>query len=191
MTVWCAKEGFSQCWNDIHDLYGEAADRTLEMLHGTDYFSAPASMSWHGAQPGGLLVHSVNVANALYRLADEYAERHPKVKPYPHGELAAIGLLHDVCKCGCYMLQQDGSYTWNPERGIEHGELSKHIVSQFLPLDEEALSAIDWHMGMFDHRCVAIGHQPPEYARLDHLYPLVPMTHIADMIAARVDEDFL
>lgn len=37
------------------------ADKLLEWLKSTDFFTAPASTRFHGAYPGGLVKHSLNV----------------------------------------------------------------------------------------------------------------------------------
>ena len=41
------------------------ADKLLEWLKSTDFFTAPASTRFHGAYPGGLVKHSMNVYYAL------------------------------------------------------------------------------------------------------------------------------
>jgi len=41
------------------------ADKLLEWLKSTDFFTAPASTRFHGAYPGGLVKHSLNVYYAL------------------------------------------------------------------------------------------------------------------------------
>lgn len=37
------------------------ADKLLEWLKSTDFFTAPARTRFHGAYPGGLVKHSLNV----------------------------------------------------------------------------------------------------------------------------------
>lgn len=41
------------------------ADKLLEWLKSTDFFTAPASTRFHGAYLGGLVKHSLNVYYAL------------------------------------------------------------------------------------------------------------------------------
>ena len=41
------------------------ADRLLKWLEGTDFFTAPASTKFHGACECGLVMHSINVYNAM------------------------------------------------------------------------------------------------------------------------------
>ena len=45
----------------------EGAERFLNWLMGTDFFSAPASTKFHCACPGGLALHSLNVYHVLRR----------------------------------------------------------------------------------------------------------------------------
>ena len=43
----------------------EGADRLLDYLCASDFFSAPASTRFHGSYPGGLCEHSLNVYDCL------------------------------------------------------------------------------------------------------------------------------
>ncbi len=45
----------------------------MEWLEDTDFFTAPASASHHGARPGMLLMHSLNVRKRLMGRKEEYA----------------------------------------------------------------------------------------------------------------------
>lgn len=66
------------------------ADKLLEWLKSTDFFTAPASTRFHGAYPGGLVKHSLNVYYALlgnFNLRGLYS---PQTQ-------AIVALLHDVC----------------------------------------------------------------------------------------------
>ena len=49
----------------------EGADKLLEFLERSDFFTAPASTRYHGAYEGGLLRHSLNV----YECLDAYLKR--------------------------------------------------------------------------------------------------------------------
>ena len=71
------------------------ADKLLEWLKSTDFFTAPASTRFHGAYPGGLVKHSLNVYYALlgnFNLRGLYS---PQTQ-------AIVALLHDVCKANYY-----------------------------------------------------------------------------------------
>lgn len=51
------------------------ADKLLEWLESTDFFTAPASTRFHGAWEGGLLQHSLNVCHRMTELCSQHADR--------------------------------------------------------------------------------------------------------------------
>lgn len=67
------------------------AEELIKWLESIGYFNSPASANHHCNYKHGLLFHSVNVA-CLYEPGDS------------EGQLAA--LLHDVCKCGSYQIEE-------------------------------------------------------------------------------------
>ena len=74
------------------------AEKMLEFLSHSDFFTAPASTRYHGSYEGGLAAHSVNV----YHCLTDYLER-GRVKDvygmeYSEESVAIAALLHDVCK---------------------------------------------------------------------------------------------
>lgn len=73
------------------------AGELLAWLETTDFFEAPAGAKHHGAYPGGLVDHSLNVYDQL--LIDLGA------RAYSMETRAVCALLHDVCKAGCYHLE--------------------------------------------------------------------------------------
>ena len=70
------------------------ADRLLKWLDGTDFFRAPASTKFHGACPQGLVMHSINVYNAMMQ---HFFEEGDNAETF-----AVCALLHDVCKANFY-----------------------------------------------------------------------------------------
>ena len=60
------------------NIHREGADRLLEWLQTTDFFTAPASTRYHCACPSGLVQHSVNVYEVMMEIEDAF--------PYGHGE---------------------------------------------------------------------------------------------------------
>ena len=183
-----AKEEFIQIYRD--SIRREGADALLDYLeHKSDFFTAPASARYHGAWPGGLCEHSVNV----YRCLAAYLERE-RVKElygleYSAESIALVALLHDVCKTGCYkagtrnVKGPDGRWQAVPTFYYEdslpygHGEKSVYILSGFLRLTREEAMAILWHMGFSgdeDKRLVGQALQQ---------YPLAFALSVADMEA--------
>ncbi|MBD5112011.1 MAG: HD domain-containing protein [Ruminococcaceae bacterium] len=153
-----AKEQFIQIYTE--NIKREGADKLLEFLEKSDFFTAPASTRFHGAYEGGLLQHSLNVYECLV----DFLSR-PRVKERyklePTAETAAIiALLHDVCKVNFYTVQmrnakneQTGQWEKVPFYAIDdrlpygHGEKSVYMISGFMRLSREEAMAIRWHMG--------------------------------------------
>ena len=154
-----AREEFIEIYrNNIHR---EGADALLDYLENkSDFFTAPASARYHGAYPGGLCQHSVNV----YRCLVDYLAR-PRVQElygleYTEESIAVVSLLHDVCKVDFYAQstrnvknEVTGQWEKKPYYTIEeklpygHGEKSVYIVSGFMRLTRAEAMAIRWHMG--------------------------------------------
>ena len=138
------------------------ADKLLEYLNTSDFFVAPASARYHSSYAGGLCQHSLNVYDCL----KAYMERERVQKDYGlTGEeytdesIAIVGLLHDLCKIGCYRAGfrnvKDANGVWQklPTFNFEdslpygHGEKSVFIISRFMRLTVHESFAIRYHMG--------------------------------------------
>ena len=79
------------------------ADKLLEWLRGTDFFTAPASTRFHLSRPGGLADHSVHVYQRLASLVDKArADGEPWAVSVSAESVAIVGLLHDLCKTNFY-----------------------------------------------------------------------------------------
>lgn len=98
------KAEFLKIWGER--VYRDYAGATLDwLLHETDFFTAPASTQHHGANPGGLLEHSLNVYHRLREIAIRELTDRSTIGPHFLSEeqeetVAVLGLLHDVCKVG-------------------------------------------------------------------------------------------
>ncbi len=180
----------------LSNVHREGADKLLEYLSNSDFFTAPASARFHLAETGGLCKHSLNVYYRLRALArNEYGDDYNKV--YGDETLAVCGLLHDVCKVNYYVtemrnVKEGGEWVKKPYFKVEerfpygHGEKSVFIVSQFVKLTAEEAIAINWHMGGFDERV-----KGGSYALSEALakYKLALLLHIADLQATYLDEE--
>lgn len=154
------KEEFISIYNE--NIKREGADRLLEYLKKSDFFTAPSSTRFHGAYEGGLVQHSVNV----YHCLKDYLSR-PRVKEmygmeYSEETIAIVALLHDLCKVNFYTVDyrnrknDDGVwekvpyYTINDTLPYGHGEKSVYIISGFFygdaRLSREEAFAIRYHM---------------------------------------------
>lgn len=161
------------------------AEELLAWLDRTDFFEAPASTKYHGAYPGGLVEHSLNVCRELMSSLTVEASTESR---------AVCALLHDVCKAGVYHSEtkrrrnKDGrwedykGYTFNDPFPFGHGEKSAYLISRFMRLTEEEALAIRWHMGAYDD--AAKGGSRALSAAMS-ASPLVYELHAADMRASQ------
>ncbi|MCL2107994.1 MAG: hydrolase [Oscillospiraceae bacterium] len=152
------KSEFIEIYNE--NISRPGADKLLEYLKGSDFFTAPASTRYHGAYEGGLAIHSVNVWHCLADyLARERIKSVYKLE-YSEESAAIVALLHDVCKIDVYKKstrnvknEQSGQWEKVPCYNFEdnlpygHGEKSVYMVSGFMRLTREEAMAIRWHMG--------------------------------------------
>ena len=151
------KERFLEIYNRC--IKREGADKLLEFLEKSDFFTAPASGRFHNSFEGGLLDHSLNVYDALVGYLES-----PRAKAiygfnYSDESIAIVSLLHDLCKIGVYKKSfrnvKDESGTWKRVPSYEyddnlpygHGEKSVYIISGYMRLTREEAFAIRYHMG--------------------------------------------
>lgn len=79
----------------------EGLDELLEWLENNDFYTCPASSRFHGAYPGGLLEHSLNVYDELKRLLSVY----PEIK-VSEDSVVVAALFHDLCKVNMYVTEK-------------------------------------------------------------------------------------
>ncbi len=173
------------------NIHREGADRLLEWLQTTDFFTAPASTRYHCACPSGLVQHSVNVYEVMM-------EKHFDPETDSAESFALCALLHDVCKAQFYKIstrnvknEKTGQWEKVPSYSVEdlfpygHGEKSVFLIERFMKLHIEEAVAIRWHMGGFDDAarggCFAISEAYDKY-------PLAVKLHIADLEATYLME---
>lgn len=173
----------------------DGAEELLEFLNKTDFFSAPASTTFHSAFEGGLCEHSLKVYNRFLKsITLEFGENFEHI--ISKESIAICALLHDICKVDCYKIEMrnkkiDGNWVQVPTYVMEdslpygHGEKSVYIISGFMRLTREEAMIINWHMGGFDAR-VKGGY----YGLSDAFYkfPLAVLFHTSDMLATYLDE---
>ena len=174
-----------------HYITRTRASEFLNMLNSeTDFFNAPASTRFHGAYPGGLCQHSLNVHNELRRLASLYGTQSSDES------IAICALYHDVCKANYYELSSRNVkvngvwtsqpyYTINDQFPMGHGEKSVYMLQKYISLTDEEAIAIRWHMGGFDET-VRVGNYSVSAAY--GKYPLALLLHMADMVATHMVE---
>ncbi len=161
-----------------------AAD-LLQWMCAHGFFEAPASTKHHGAEPGGLAQHSINVFQRLAFIAAE-AIKPPQI--FNTETLAIVALLHDLCKIDAYKEAQEGSnkrYDITRNFPAGHGEKSVILIMRFMYLTDEEILAIRWHMGQYDFYAKGGGY---DLDNAFHQCKLAVMLHLADMMATHFDE---
>ena len=167
------------------------ADRLLEWLLSTDFFTAPASTRFHAAYEGGLVEHSLNVYKVFMKKHFVEGEDDPE-------SVAIATLLHDICKAGFYEVSyrnrknEAGTwekvpyYTINDRFPYGHGEKSVFLIERFMRLKNEEAFAIRWHMGGFDDSAKAGSFA---IAHAFEQYPLAVKVHLSDLEATYLCEN--
>ncbi len=166
------------------NIHREGIDKLMYWLGTTDFFTAPSSHRYHGAEPGGLCAHSI----AVYK----------RLKAKQDGEddetIAIAALFHDLCKVNFYKqsyrnVKNDVTGKWErvPSYEIEdsyplgHGEKSMFFLMNFIKLTDDEAMAIRWHMSGF------YASNPGENAALSNAlmrYRLVLKLQMADQESA-------
>lgn len=162
----------------------EGINDLMEWLEDTDFYTAPASTRFHGAEEGGLLLHSMNVYCQLKRLCGFYGLE------VSEESIAIVALFHDLCKVGCYKTEmrwkKDENDKWvqYPTYKFEedfayggHGSKSVFLVMSFMKLFPDEAAAINCHMGQWDATQYS---NPSEAYSRNHLAWLL---HVADEAA--------
>ena len=188
-----AKEQFLQIYKN--NIKRDGADKLLDYILKSDFFSAPASTRFHSSFDGGLCVHTINCYNRFLSLIKtEYGDNYENI--ISNESIAIIALLHDICKTDYYKVEfrnvkvndvweKQPFYTVADNLPYGHGEKSVYIISGFMKLTREEAFAINWHMGAFDARV-----QGGSYALKDAFYkfPTTFLFHLADLQATYLDE---
>ena len=170
----------------------EGADKLLQFLEESDFFTAPASTRYHGSHPGGLCEHSINV----YECLCDYLKR-PRAKElygmnYSEETIAIVSLLHDVCKTNFYVettrnVKEDGVWKTVPYYSIEdqlpygHGEKSVYMISAYMKLTRDEAFAIRYHMGFSESNNVTYLNN---VGKAYEMFPIAFAVSVADMEAS-------
>lgn len=123
----------------------------MAWLETTDFYTAPSSARFHGAEEGGLLAHSIGVYKYLKNFQENESNE----------TIALVALFHDLCKVNIYKVSmrntKDSSGKWiqtpyfdyreDEELPVGHGEKSVIILMKYMKLTDEEICSIRWHMG--------------------------------------------
>lgn len=150
----------------------------LEML---GFFTAPASIKYHGNYEGVLYDHSRQVMNDLINLTDRLELTWVR----PESPLI-VGMFHDLCKADAYIKTPDG-WVHNPDPFLtEHGAKSVILTQMYVTrLTREEIYCIRYHMGPFGRKG-ADDEEAKEFNRAIKKFENVLFTHTADMIASQI-----
>ncbi len=183
------KERFVAIFRD--KIHREGSEELLKYLlsDSCDFFIAPASTRFHGAEPGGLCRHSLNVYDCLVDQLSRPRMREKYGISYSDESIAIAALLHDICKTNFYKVEmrnvkKDGVWTAVPYYTIDdrlpygHGEKSVYIVSGYMKLTRDEAFAIRYHMGFSGTE------DNNQVGRALEMFPLAFALSVADMEAA-------
>lgn len=170
------------------------ADKLMEFIEKSDFYTAPASTRFHGSYEGGLLEHSLNVYECLLRKRNENSFWAEKLENVSDESIAVVALLHDICKTYFYVTEMrnkkvDGvwvqvpAYTVDDKIPYGHGEKSVMMIEEYMKLFPYERYAIRWHMGPYS------GEQDWQtFGIAAEKYPLVLALFEADMEATHIME---
>ena len=167
----------------------EKFDAFVKMLETkTNWLTSPASTRYHLNEEGGLLKHSIAVAENLLKFRDFLA---PEIS---EESCVIVGLFHDVGKIGMpgkpLYIKNDNeweirnrniTYKTNPDLAyMGLAERSLYLVSKYIPLSDAEAQAILYHDGQYidDNRYVAHREEP-----------LTLLAHWADYWTAHIYEE--
>ena len=168
----------------------EGADKLLEYIISSDFFTAPASARYHSAYEGGLCDHSLNVYDCLCEYLNRDIAKNRFKLNYSEETVAIVSLLHDLCKVNVYKpgfrnvkneqgkWEQVTTYEFDDKLPYGHGEKSVYMITPFMRLTREEAFAIRYHMGFSnveDQRNVG---------KAFEMFPLCLALSTADMEAA-------
>lgn len=188
---------------EFQNIKRPGADKLLEYIRKSDFYSAPASTRFHLSCPGGLLQHSLNVLDALRGLltwsdAEEiwrYNVAGKTVDTLKDESAIIMALSHDICKTHFYALsirnvkdkatgrwEEKPYYTVDDKMPLGHGPKSAMIVKEYMHLTTQEMYAIWHHMGFTG------GQDDLTFRAAVEQYPIIWALHTADMMATAVME---
>lgn len=190
------------------------AERVLNYIRQSDFYTAPASTKYHLSINGGLLQHSLDVYDAL-----QAEKKNPiwekALEKVSEETILIVSLLHDLCKTYYYAEGTKNQKTYDPEvvaaadrksvkkdsmgefvwetvpcytvenkYPLGHGSRSVIFIMKMMPLTMEETTAIYWHMGAYCDQG-----QWNELREAYKKYPLALALHHADMVATYLMEE--
>lgn len=169
-----------------------------DWLETTDFFVAPASTKFHGNYEGGLVEHSIHVAEYAMSIFNLTVKARPELE-YLRQSVLFAALFHDVCKVNQYSKEEcwakDENNKWykylgwkfTDEYPIGHGEKSLMYIAKHVDLNAQEAMAIRWHMGTTEPGTQITGMTQFSYNQAFE-NPLVKIIIAADIASTCVGE---
>lgn len=168
----------------------DGMDELLNWIENNDFYTCPASSRFHGAYPGGLLEHSLNVYDELKRLLSVYPEINVSEE-----SVVISALFHDLCKVNMYTTEKRNrknefgqwesydAYTIKEKFCFGgHGSKSVFLTQHFIDLTPEEAVAINCHMSSWeDGAAKTVGSAFEQH-------PFAWLLHVADESATYIKE---
>ena len=163
----------------------------MEFIRASDFYEAPGSTKYHNAEYGGLVEHSIEVYDNLFKLKTRF-----DLSRYSDETLTIVALFHDLCKTNFYKESfrnvKDSSGNWtkvatfvvDDQFPVGHSEKSVIMLMKYIKLTDEEIMAIRWHMETSDLVAQSyIGGCTLTTAEQN--CKLISYLHLADFIAAK------
>ena len=171
-------------------IHRDGIDSLMEAIENSDFYTAPASTRFHGAEEGGLCAHSIAVGVQMKKLSEMYGDK------YPMETIAIVALFHDLCKIGCYKtemrnVKDDATGKWEKKPFYKfeedfafggHGEKSVFLIMEHIKLTRDEAAAINTHMGF------SASTNPASVGNVYDTNLLAWLLHVADEAATYVDK---
>ena len=132
-------------------------------------------------------MHSLAVYDSLMTLRQAFSQE------LEQESACLCALFHDLCKANFYrkgfrnrknettgQWEKVEVYEIDDQLPLGHGEKSVMLLQKFIPLTEEEMLAIRWHMGGFDDTARSYAGGQSLSGAMKR-YALVPALHMADM----------
>ena len=181
----------------LHDTYctlvkmcsdTDRADRFIQWVEKTDFFTAPASTKYHDAHRCGLVKHTLLVAKVMLDLA-----KLPQFSGINISDAILTALVHDLCKINFYEeyirnVKDNNTGNWYEQKAyrckgsqipLGHGVTSLYMAMRFFCINMDQALAIRWHMSDY----TASEHEKYDLMEANKC-PMVQMLQIADRMAS-------
>jgi hypothetical protein len=180
-----------------------AVKAMIKSLGEEEYASAPASgKNWyHGAYPGGYIVHVNKVVQTVITLCKQYKNLGGTLD-FDLEEIVFSALFHDLGKIAdgekvnyianpseWHVKNQGAVYVSNPDLDFMLvPDRSLFLLQKFgIPVSQQEYLAIKLHDGVFDesNKAYYINYKPESRFKSN----IVPILHTADYLASRIEFD--